>query len=160
MQTFIDQLPALIGVVIGALGTFWVTSATDRIRWRREQLTRWDERRLEAYAWESVLLLGDAATIEAARIWRNAVMRVALLARDQDEADSDWEHSISSAIDEVNEARDGFYVCARECLDVAGAAQAQAAWLRAESIRSGHDHPAQGRTAQTTEVKAGFQDPA
>ncbi|MDS0132023.1 MULTISPECIES: hypothetical protein [unclassified Amycolatopsis] len=50
MQTFLQQLPALIGVVIGALASFAATSAAERGRWRRAQSVRWDERRLTAYA--------------------------------------------------------------------------------------------------------------
>lgn len=50
MQTFLQQLPALIGVVIGALASFAATSAAERARWRRAQSVRWDERRLTAYA--------------------------------------------------------------------------------------------------------------
>ncbi|WP_433457637.1 hypothetical protein [Micromonospora sp. CA-248212] len=43
------QLPALLGVLVGTLGTILATTLTDRARWRRSQSTRWDERRLDAY---------------------------------------------------------------------------------------------------------------
>ena len=49
MKSLVDQLPALIGVVLGAVGAMASASLTDRLRWRREQEVRWDERRLEAY---------------------------------------------------------------------------------------------------------------
>jgi hypothetical protein len=49
MANFLTQLPALIGVVVGALGTLLATSLAERSRWRREQSVRWDERRLDAY---------------------------------------------------------------------------------------------------------------
>ncbi|MET8867352.1 hypothetical protein ABZW11_30785 [Nonomuraea sp. NPDC004580] len=49
MQNFVDQLPALIGVLLGALGTYGVTALTERKRWRRQLATRWDERRVLAY---------------------------------------------------------------------------------------------------------------
>ena len=39
-----------MGVVIGALGSYLVGSATERARWRREQSSRWDDRRAQAYA--------------------------------------------------------------------------------------------------------------
>jgi hypothetical protein len=45
---FVDQLPALIGVVLGAAGTYVTTNLAERSRWRRQQLTRWDETRLTA----------------------------------------------------------------------------------------------------------------
>lgn len=39
----------LLGVLLGALATFSVTTLTERTRWRRAQETRWDERRLHSY---------------------------------------------------------------------------------------------------------------
>ena len=50
MSAFIQQLPALIGVVIGALGSYLAIVRGDRARFRREQAARWDERRLAVYA--------------------------------------------------------------------------------------------------------------
>jgi hypothetical protein len=50
MASFIQQLPALIGVVIGASASYLAGAATERARWRREQATRWDEKRAQAYA--------------------------------------------------------------------------------------------------------------
>ncbi|MEH1165119.1 hypothetical protein V6V47_07010 [Micromonospora sp. CPCC 205539] len=49
MGTLLTQLPALIGVLVGTLGTILATSLADRARWRRSQSVRWDERRLDAY---------------------------------------------------------------------------------------------------------------
>ncbi|GIF68327.1 hypothetical protein Ais01nite_63620 [Asanoa ishikariensis] len=49
MDTLIAQLPVLIGVLIGTLGTIAATTLTDRSRWRRTVSVRWDERRLDAY---------------------------------------------------------------------------------------------------------------
>jgi hypothetical protein len=49
MENFLNQLPAILGVLVGALGTLLVTSLTDRARWRRDQAVRWDTRRLDAY---------------------------------------------------------------------------------------------------------------
>ncbi|WCN78925.1 hypothetical protein [Micromonospora sp. LH3U1] len=49
MSTFLTQLPALLGVLVGTLGTILATSLADRARWRRSQNVRWDERRLDAY---------------------------------------------------------------------------------------------------------------
>ncbi|KPC64725.1 hypothetical protein [Streptomyces chattanoogensis] len=50
MSAFIQQLPALIGVVIGALGSYLASTRGDQARFRREQAARWEERRLAAYA--------------------------------------------------------------------------------------------------------------
>ncbi|MET8040897.1 hypothetical protein ABZU25_08530 [Micromonospora sp. NPDC005215] len=49
MGTLLTQLPALLGVLVGTLGTILATSLVDRARWRRSQSVRWDERRLDAY---------------------------------------------------------------------------------------------------------------
>ncbi|MFD7560604.1 MULTISPECIES: hypothetical protein [unclassified Streptomyces] len=49
MSAFIQQLPALIGVVVGALGSYLATTRGDQARFRREQAARWDERRMTAY---------------------------------------------------------------------------------------------------------------
>ncbi len=50
MNAFIQQLPALIGVVIGALGSYVAIVRGDQARFRRERDARWEERRLEVYA--------------------------------------------------------------------------------------------------------------
>jgi hypothetical protein len=47
--TFLSQLPALLGVVVGTAGTIVATTIGDRSRWRRTQSVRWDERRLTSY---------------------------------------------------------------------------------------------------------------
>lgn len=49
MSAFIQQLPALIGVVIGALGSYLAIVRGDRARFRREETARWEERRLTVY---------------------------------------------------------------------------------------------------------------
>jgi hypothetical protein len=49
MNNLLQQLPALVGVVIGAVASFLAGNASERARWRRRQTTRWDKRRLEAY---------------------------------------------------------------------------------------------------------------
>ncbi|WP_328743371.1 hypothetical protein OG436_38150 [Streptomyces caniferus] len=49
MSAFLQQLPALIGVMVGALGSYFATTRGDQARFRREHAARWDERRLAAY---------------------------------------------------------------------------------------------------------------
>ena len=46
----LNQLPVLLGVIVGALGSYLTTSATERARWKRALDTRWDDRRVDAYA--------------------------------------------------------------------------------------------------------------
>ena len=50
MSEFIPQLPALIGVVIGALGSYVAVVRSDRARFHRERAARWEERRLAVYS--------------------------------------------------------------------------------------------------------------
>ncbi|MEU1496730.1 hypothetical protein [Streptomyces sp. NPDC005732] len=50
MSAFIQQLPALAGVVIGALGSYLAIVRGDRDRFRPERTARREERRLSVYA--------------------------------------------------------------------------------------------------------------
>lgn len=50
MSALVSQLPTIVGVVLGALLTFFFTALADRFRWRRERLAQWDQSRMEAYA--------------------------------------------------------------------------------------------------------------
>ncbi|MGW0912713.1 hypothetical protein ACWD1Z_13325 [Streptomyces sp. NPDC002784] len=50
MSAFLQQLPALIGVVIGALGSYLALVRSDQARFRREEAARWEERRLAVYS--------------------------------------------------------------------------------------------------------------
>lgn len=50
MSVFLQQLPALVGVVIGAIGSYLVVVRGDQVRFRRERAARWEERRLAVYA--------------------------------------------------------------------------------------------------------------
>ncbi|MFD8492782.1 hypothetical protein [Amycolatopsis sp. NPDC059657] len=49
-MSIVDQLPALLGVVVGATMSYISTNLTERSRWRRSHAARWDERRLAAYS--------------------------------------------------------------------------------------------------------------
>jgi hypothetical protein len=50
MSALLEQLPTLIGVMLGALMSYGASALTERSTWRRAQAARWDERRLQAYA--------------------------------------------------------------------------------------------------------------
>ncbi|MEU1385401.1 MULTISPECIES: hypothetical protein [unclassified Nonomuraea] len=173
MSQLLAQLPALLGVVVGALATLATTRAADRARWNREMRTRWDAQRLDAYmqyagtlkdlsvlahratarrrpgarsepiddeevgrlyaaaedrrtrTWEGVLLLGDAATVEAARAWRGTIERLNDFTRG---VTDDWE-SWGPAVRRVDEARDAYYGAARRSLVVGGGEVPQATFL-------------------------------
>ncbi|WP_181787527.1 hypothetical protein [Streptomyces phytophilus] len=49
MADFAEQLPALVGVVIGALGSYVAVAHGERVRFRRERVVRWEDRRFAAY---------------------------------------------------------------------------------------------------------------
>src|SRR5262249_30175223 len=56
MSAFLQQLPALIGVVIGALGSYLAVVRGGRGRFAREQAARWEERRFAGYTdWSQAL---------------------------------------------------------------------------------------------------------
>ncbi|MFI5911138.1 hypothetical protein [Dactylosporangium sp. NPDC051541] len=169
----VDQIPALVGVVLGAAGAMASSALTDRLRWRREQGVRWDQRRLDAFIafaatlkeistiafrmssayrprsgalplsreaglellveanirrtqdWESLLLLGDEATVRAGARWRDAVRDLEMLARAETWDAATWR----PAVDVMNEARDAFHVAARHGLGIHSGSVAQAASL-------------------------------
>ncbi|GLW47422.1 hypothetical protein Stsp02_30840 [Streptomyces sp. NBRC 14336] len=50
MDVVLQQLPALLGVVIGALGSYLALVRSDQARFRREEAARWEERRLAVYS--------------------------------------------------------------------------------------------------------------
>ncbi|MFE7778516.1 hypothetical protein ACFU5O_32485 [Streptomyces sp. NPDC057445] len=173
-MTLWEQVPALSGVVIGALGSFAVASLTERSRWRRARAERWDEEKFHTYAryantlkaqiriaqrigaargfanvqdplepndgmaqlaeaesrraaeWESVLLVGDAQTIGAARAWHEAVWNVELYARGLKGDPAGW----AQAEQRMSRARDEFYTCARRDLGMAGPPPPSGNWPR------------------------------
>jgi hypothetical protein len=165
MHALLQQLPALIGVVIGALASYLTAAAGERARWRREHDERWDAKRLEAYAsyglavkqfilmasrisashglgpraqplpaseenleqlaqaevdrataWEQVLLIGDPATIAAARRWHQRAWELEHFARGIRTGSEGWAATYAAADD----ARAEFYRNARHDLSVVG----------------------------------------
>lgn len=50
MGGIVDQLPTLLGVVVGGLMSYVVGALTERSRWRRQQEIRWDGQLLQAYS--------------------------------------------------------------------------------------------------------------
>jgi len=171
VSALLQQLPVLLGVLLGTVGTIVATSLADRARWRRSQSVRWDDSRLQAYvsyaetlkevhavairihreksgrtaataeeaslarlldaelrrttAWEKVLLLGDPATVVAAREWHYAVGQVAQFARSAADDGAQW----TELVHDANVTRDRFYEAARAGLGVGGGAVPQSDWL-------------------------------
>jgi hypothetical protein len=164
VSNFVQQLPTLAGVILGALATILATTYAERSLWRRKQAVRWDVKRLEAYAqyaetlrhlhvvatrmsassrpgarsqpldratgeelitegeaararaMESVLMLGDAETIAAARQWRKAVLALELFARGLLDEPGPW----ADLNAEADRARDEYYQATRRSLGVIG----------------------------------------
>ena len=50
MDALLTQLPAMVGVLIGVVGTLVTTTVADAARWRREQRVRFDARVLDVGA--------------------------------------------------------------------------------------------------------------
>jgi hypothetical protein len=82
---------------------------------------------LRATEWESVLLVGDAATIAAARHWHEAIWTIELLVREGTPDPEKWTkaHRLAST------ARDAFYESARRDLGITGAPPPSGQWPRA-----------------------------
>jgi hypothetical protein len=79
-----------------------------------------------ASEWESVLLIGDADTIAAARTWHEAVWNIELYARGlRDDADG-WVRAIAAA----SAARDALYARVRRDLGIAGPPPPSGNWPR------------------------------
>jgi hypothetical protein len=154
----------MIGVIIGAVGSYLVATTSDRARWRRERSSRWDVSRMQTYAvygravkritdlavrvaahrgvgefvatlplaeglprladadaeraalWEQVLLLGDPATVAAARRWHETAWHLDQLVRGEHPDQDAW----SLAMNRANDARAAFYAAARADLGVSG----------------------------------------
>ncbi|UWZ38786.1 hypothetical protein Drose_11490 [Dactylosporangium roseum] len=172
MREFVQQLPALLGVVVGVVMTYLLTAWGERARWRRERRIRWDADRMQSYVeygnsvkrvvhvtrrlavtrglagasegvpledglrelnqanaertarWESVLLLGDAKTIAAARAWHQSVWQLEFFARGMLDGAEEW----SQAYGEYEAARNEYYRCARTSLGVSGGELPAAVW--------------------------------
>ncbi|MBQ1024711.1 hypothetical protein [Micromonospora sp. C95] len=90
MDGIAAQLPALLGVLVGTIGTIVATSLADRSRWRRNQTVRWDERRLDAYV-EFARALKETHTI-ASRLTGGHLDRDAALA---ELAEADFRHTLA-----------------------------------------------------------------
>ena len=176
MNPIVAQVLTIAGVLLGATATFIATTTTERIRWRRAQSARWDDKRLAAdteYAnavkrsvrlcrriaetrnllttgqpvdpdaafaelaeaeteramkWETVLLLGDPATISAARAWHEQVWRLERILREG----SPDETAFVDAYKDTMRLRNDFYARARADLDVTSGTLPELTWSSIE----------------------------
>ncbi|MFG3099348.1 hypothetical protein ACGFZL_02245 [Streptomyces sp. NPDC048182] len=76
--------------------------------------------------WESVLLVGDAATVAAARSWHEAVWTLEAHAREQRREPEEWARDRQR----VSRTRDTFYTSARHDLGVTGPPPPAGNWPR------------------------------
>ena len=117
MHNFVNALPALLGVVLGAIGAMVSSSLTDRLRWRREQVVRWDQSRLAAYiAFATTLKEIHATAFRVAAVHRpgsaapviDRAAGLALLADANLRKTTDWESMLLLADEPtVAAGRDG-----------------------------------------------------
>ncbi|WP_433264608.1 hypothetical protein ACQPZF_35540 [Actinosynnema sp. CS-041913] len=193
MNPIVTQALTIVGVLLGSAATFVVTSTTERIRWRRAQSARWDEKRLLAYSeyanavkhmvrlcrriaetkgllstgqpvdlddsfaalaeaeteraarWETVLLLGEPATISAARAWSEQVWRLELILR-EDQPDAS---SFIDAYRNTMRLRNEFYARARVDLDITSGPLPELTWKSLQPELPSRDQPTTPR--QTTD---------
>ncbi|MEU1746613.1 hypothetical protein ACWD8I_03625 [Micromonospora arida] len=66
--------------------------------------------------WESVLMVGDPAVIEAGQKWKQCVWRLEWLARSRSDVGLDW----ASALSQVGDAKHGFYQAVRRSIGTPG----------------------------------------
>jgi hypothetical protein len=165
------QLITLLGVLLGALGSFVSTRYFERERRRHERSSRWDSRKLEAYAafadatkdfiqiaqrvganrglgtaaplpvkeglekfaeaesrmgvaWKTVLLLGNASTIVAARNWRHAAWHLEWFARNLRTDPTEY----VEAARESGRARRAYYDLARRDLGISSEPLPELSW--------------------------------
>lgn len=63
------QIFTLVGVLIGALTSYFATTTAERAKFRREMATRWDERKLDTYIeYLSCIKEIQRAAMEAGRV--------------------------------------------------------------------------------------------
>jgi hypothetical protein len=176
VNPLVAQVLTLAGVLLGSAATFIATTTTERIRWRRTQSARWDDKRLTAYTeyanavkrsvrlcrriaetrnlldtgrpvdldatsaelaeaeteralkWETVLLLGDPATISAARAWHEQAWRLERILHE----DSPDKAAFIDAYKNAMRLRNDFYARARADLDVTSGTLPELTWRSLE----------------------------
>lgn len=79
-----------------------------------------------AAEWESMLLVGQADTIRAARRWHETVWNLELYARGTKTEPDDWR----KALQMMSDARDDFYASARQDLGIGGPPPPSGSWPR------------------------------
>jgi hypothetical protein len=117
MSELVNQLPALIGVVVGAVMSYSGSALAERSRWRRSLTTRWDEKRLDAYAGyadavkqETRLSLRIAAALQLGPRLRPLSLDIGLplLAEAEDRPSRDsWRRPSGSLSNTVQQGRRG-----------------------------------------------------
>jgi hypothetical protein len=123
MDEFLQQLPALLGVLIGSGATYVATAAAERSRWKRAQSVRWDERRLSAYMEHADALKRVLSTtvrmaahegLTTARHPLPPDEGMAMLDEAEDDRTAKWEAVLTLGNDEVIVACRKWRECARK----------------------------------------------
>jgi hypothetical protein len=100
VSSIVEELPALIGVIVGASTSYLIGAATDRAGWRRRQSTRWDETRAQAYAeyaravkgvYVQSLRIANSRRLSPKPDTKDYVAALAELGRLADERTAKWE---------------------------------------------------------------------
>jgi hypothetical protein len=164
VSNVLDQLPTIIGVLVGSTATYLATSAAGRAQWQRQRQAHWNALQVAAYTdhahavkkmteiaravaahlgledlaeplspevgipqlvaaeldrsakWESVLMVGDAAVVEAGQRWKQCVWRLEWFARGRLSGRGDWDLALTQAGDAKHE----FYEAVRRSIGTPG----------------------------------------
>ena len=143
MSPLLLQLPALVGVLIGAAATYVATTAQERGRWRRQQAVRWDERRIVAYteyAHAVKKVISIAVRLAAARgvhddgSWFRGEATEAELIAAEEERTTAWEAVLMLGDESVVAAAREWHQVAFHLMRLAAGRPAELTW--SEAVRA------------------------
>jgi hypothetical protein len=145
VQTLLQQLPTLIGVLLGAAATYATSSASERLRWRRQQSVRWDTKRLEAYgeyAYALKKVISIAVQMAAQRglqpdvDWLPAEYGMEALTAAEDERTTKWEKVLLVGSDEAVMAARKWHNSVFWLQRIASGTRTEMTWTEAVSMTS------------------------
>ncbi|MEV4139619.1 hypothetical protein AB0J72_46580 [Dactylosporangium sp. NPDC049742] len=113
---YCNAVKKMVHLSTGMARTRGLPHSSDVVPLERGQVELAAAAGLRAQVWETVLLLGNPETIEAARAWHQSVWQLEFFARGILTGRDNWAH----ALDEFELTRKAFYRAARTDLGLAG----------------------------------------
>ncbi len=145
-MAFLDQVPVLIGVIVGSVGSYAAAALVERHRWRRARAERWDEKRFQTYTAYANTLKAQiriAQRLGAARGFRTVVDPIdldegmRLLADAESKRSAEWEAVLLIGdVDTVKAARAWHETVWNFELYARGQRTGSEGWMSAESRMS------------------------